>query len=107
MKSPLETRSILPLELTSFIGRERETAELCHLVSTTRLLTLTGAGGSGKTRLALQVVRALTADTQREFAWVELAALNDPAHIAPHIARACGINEEIRGDAALLAGLLQ
>jgi len=48
----------LPLQLTSFIGREREIDEVKHLLTTTRLLTLTGAGGCGKTRLALQVATA-------------------------------------------------
>ncbi len=97
----------LPVELTTFVGRERETTELAQLVPVTRLLTLTGPGGSGKTRLALQVARAL-ADAGEEVAWVELSSLTDPTHIAPRIARAAGIGEEIReGDAQLLAGLLK
>src|SRR5262245_17716301 len=101
------SRIALPVELTTFIGRERDTAELCRLVSGTRLLTLTGAGGSGKTRLALQVVGALSAESHRELAWAELGALTDAANIAPHVARACGIHEEIcGGDAALLASLI-
>ena len=47
--------SNLPIQLTSFVGRERDIAEIERLLATTRLLTLTGAGGVGKTRLALQV----------------------------------------------------
>jgi Holliday junction resolvasome RuvABC ATP-dependent DNA helicase subunit len=52
----------LPTQLSSFIGRERAMAELKSLLSTTRFLTLTGAGGSGKTRLALQVATTLLAE---------------------------------------------
>ena len=52
----------LPLQLTSFIGREREIAEISRLLSSTRLLTLTGSGGCGKTRLSLQVAANLLDD---------------------------------------------
>ncbi|HEX9038605.1 MAG TPA: tetratricopeptide repeat protein [Ktedonobacterales bacterium] len=73
----------LPLQVNQFIGREREMTAIKGLLTTTRLLTLTGAGGSGKTRLALQIAT----DLQKEFAdgvwWVELAALSDPL-LAPH-----------------------
>ena len=70
--------SNLPLQVNRFVGREREMTAVRELLVTTRLLTLTGAGGSGKTRLALQVAT----DVREEFAhgvwWVELAALSDP-----------------------------
>ncbi len=69
----------LPLQLTSFIGREREIAEIKRLLSVTRLLTLTGSGGCGKTRLALQVAADLL-ETFNDGVWlVELAPLSDPA----------------------------
>ena len=55
LQSPDAYPNNLPAQLTSFIGREREMADVERLLSATRLLTLTGAGGSGKTRLALQV----------------------------------------------------
>ncbi len=75
----------LPLQLTSFIGREREMAEINRLLSSSRLLTLTGPGGSGKTRLALQITAHLLA--VREFPdgvwWVDLAPLSDPT-LVPH-----------------------
>jgi predicted ATPase/class 3 adenylate cyclase len=84
----------LPAPLTSFIGREREIAAVKQLLSTTRLLTLTGAGGCGKTRLALQVA----ADLVEKFAdgvWlVELAALSDPALVPQTVATALGVREE-------------
>ena len=78
---PLKTlyRTNLPIQQTPLIGRRQELAELCELVASNRLLTLTGPGGSGKTRLALQVA----ADTTEAFPdgvfWVPLQALRDPA----------------------------
>jgi predicted ATPase/class 3 adenylate cyclase/Tfp pilus assembly protein PilF len=84
----------LPIQSTSFIGREREIQEVKHLLSTSRLLTLTGTGGCGKTRLALQAA----ADAVEEFSdgvWlVELAALSDPALVIPTVAHALGIRDE-------------
>jgi predicted ATPase/DNA-binding CsgD family transcriptional regulator len=72
----------LPLELSSFIGREREMDEIKQLLTETRLVTLTGPGGSGKTRLALKVAQ----DQVKEFedgVWlVELASLSDE-HLVP------------------------
>ena len=67
----------LPHDLTSFIGRDKEIAELAQLLAGTRLLTLTGSGGCGKTRLAIQLARQ-RADAYSDGAWlVELAALTD------------------------------
>ena len=68
----------LPADMTSFVGRRRELAELKRLVSTTRLLTLTGAGGAGKTRLALRAAAEL-ARSLPDGAWfVSLAPIDDP-----------------------------
>src|SRR5512139_1251158 len=69
----------LPLQLTSFIGRDRELAEARRWLSTSRLVTLAGAGGSGKTRLAWQVARAAADSAKDGVWWVELASLCDPA----------------------------
>src|SRR5205814_8595526 len=78
----------LPRQLTSFIGREREMAEIRRLLSTTSLLTLTGAGGTGKTRLALQVAAELV-EAYADGVWlVELAALADPALVPQTVASA-------------------
>src|ERR1700692_2913521 len=67
----------LPYQLTSFIGREQEIAQLEELVTANRLVTLTGAGGVGKTRLAIEVASRLTPFP--DGVWlVELAALSDP-----------------------------
>jgi non-specific serine/threonine protein kinase len=84
----------LPAPLTSFVGREREMAELKERLRTTRLLTLTGVGGYGKTRLALRVGVDLL-DTFPDGVWlVELAPVGDPAFLAPTFARALGVAEE-------------
>src|SRR6202795_2791702 len=68
----------LPYQLTSFVGREQEIAQLEEIVTTHRLVTLTGAGGAGKTRLAIEVASRLI-DAFPDGVWlVELAALSDP-----------------------------
>jgi non-specific serine/threonine protein kinase len=75
----------LPVQLTSFIGRERDLAELERLLSTARLVTLTGAGGCGKTRLALQVANRVS-DSYIDGVWlVELASLRDASLLLPLI----------------------
>ena len=95
-----------PAQLTSFIGRERETATLQELLQGTRLLTLTGAGGSGKTRLALEVASRVGAQYADGVAWVELAPLSNPELVPHHVADALGVRRDgIRsaGDALLEA----
>ena len=72
-------RGCLPVELTTFIGRERELAELRRLLGSTRMLTLTGGGGSGKTRLAAELVGLAAGDLGVDAAWIELAPLDDAA----------------------------
>src|SRR5918911_639980 len=73
----------LPLQLTSFVGRERELATVHGLLTQHRLVTLTGPGGTGKTRLAQQVAADLLPDYPQGVWLVELAALADPA-LVPH-----------------------
>jgi class 3 adenylate cyclase len=84
----------LPRQLTSFIGREREMAEVKQLLTTTCLLTLTGSGGCGKTRLALQVAADLVEEYPDGVWLVELAALTDPVLLPQAVATALGIREE-------------
>ncbi len=84
----------LPHQLTSFIGREQEIAQLKELATTNRLVTLTGAGGAGKTRLALQVAGQLL-DAFPDGVWlVELAALSDPRLVPQAVARALALTEQ-------------
>ncbi|WP_431972010.1 protein kinase domain-containing protein [Nocardia sp. bgisy134] len=84
----------LPLELTSFVDRRTELAEMKNLLSSVRLLTLTGIGGVGKTRLALRGA----ATAPREFAdgmWlVELADVSDPALLVNAVAGTLGLRDE-------------
>jgi predicted ATPase/DNA-binding NarL/FixJ family response regulator len=83
----------LPAQLTSFVGRRREVAEIRRLLSGSRLVTLTGVGGAGKTRLSLRVA----ADLRRAFpdgVWfVELAALDDDALLPQTIASTLGVRD--------------
>ncbi|HEY3248822.1 MAG TPA: tetratricopeptide repeat protein [bacterium] len=84
----------LPVQLTSFVGRDREIADVRRLLSTTRLLTLTGPGGCGKTRLALQVA-AEVVDEFPDGVWlVELASLANPGLVPQAVATVLGIREE-------------
>jgi predicted ATPase/DNA-binding CsgD family transcriptional regulator len=83
----------LPLQVNRFIGREREMTAVRGLLATTRLLTLTGAGGSGKTRLALQVATDLLEEFAHGIWWVELAALSDPLLLPQAVASVVGIPE--------------
>ncbi|WP_323375210.1 ATP-binding protein [Streptomyces sp. RB17] len=74
----------MPADLTSFVGRRKDVAALRQLFSTTRLVTLTGIGGVGKTRLALRVAREMQRAFPDGVCLVELASLKDPA-LLPHI----------------------
>jgi predicted ATPase len=84
----------LPAQLTSFIGREREIVEIKGLLGATRLLTLTGSGGCGKTRLALRVAADLLEQYPDGVRLVELAPLPDPAFVPNSVAAALDIPEQ-------------
>ena len=81
----------LPLHLTKFIGRKREIKEIQLLIKEKRLVTLSGVGGCGKTRLALQVASQIPADFRHGVRFVDLTALSDPAGIPKVIADALGL----------------
>jgi predicted ATPase len=86
----------LPVQPTPLIGRERELAEILSLVAGNRLVTLLGPGGSGKTRLALQLAADLVDDFPHGVWWVPLQALRDAELVMPTIGAALGA----RGDVA-------
>jgi predicted ATPase/class 3 adenylate cyclase len=84
----------LPQQVTSFIGREREMEDVKRLLETTRLLTLAGSGGTGKTRLALQVAADLLSEYADGVWLVELAPLSDVALVPQTVAAALAVREE-------------
>jgi predicted ATPase/class 3 adenylate cyclase len=84
----------LPVHLTSFIGREKEIAEVKQELTAHRLVTLTGSGGTGKTRLSLQVAAEVIEGFTQGVWFVELAPLVDPDLIPPTILSVMGINQQ-------------
>ena len=87
----VDRQSSLPADTSSFIGRSQELAELAALLRGARLLTLTGAGGVGKTRLALELARAAEPAYSGGAAFVELASLSDPRLVPSAIAAALDV----------------
>jgi predicted ATPase/class 3 adenylate cyclase len=116
----------LPAQPSPLVGRERELGEVKLLLREHRLVTLTGTGGSGKTRLALQVAADLTDEFEDGTVWVPLAAVTDPELVLPAIAATLGAKarlaehidekrmlllldnlEQVLGCVPALAGLLE
>ena len=89
------TPNNLPTQLTSFVGRTREVAEARRLLAGTRLLTLTGPGGTGKTRLSLQLAAEVIADYPDGVFFVQLGPIEDPGLVAPAIVQALGLREGV------------
>jgi len=91
---PLEARiTNLPFPFSSFIGRKHEMAEIKHSLSSTRLLTLAGSGGSGKTRLAIQVGMDLLDSFNDGVWWVDLSSLKNDSLVTQSIAKSLGIQD--------------
>src|SRR5687768_10057450 len=86
-----EHRHNLPVALTSFVGREQELASLPHRLGAARLLTLTGVGGSGKTRLAIEVARRIVDQYRDGVQLVEFAPVTDPSLVPDRLAAVLGI----------------
>src|SRR4051812_33729672 len=85
-------RDLLPSALTPLLGRSRELAETAELLAAARLLTITGAGGSGKTRIALELARRAS-ERFEEVVWVDLAPLSDPTLIPQQLVAALRLRE--------------
>lgn len=93
-RAQAEPRNNLPQQVTSFIGREIEIEELINLIGKTRLLTVTGSGGCGKTRLCMQLATRVL-DHYPDGVWlVELAPLSDPGLVPQVVASVLGLREE-------------
>lgn len=86
-------RPDLPAELTSFVGRWREIAEVARLLAATRLVTLAGAGGVGKTRLALRVAESVRSAYPDGLWLVELASVADGSLVPQTVATVLGVRE--------------
>ena len=98
----------LPAQVTRFIGRRRESAEVRGLLRTARLVTLTGPGGTGKTRLAQEVGTEALADFADGVFWVALGAIAGAEFVAPAVAAALGIADDgTRPLADVLADVVQ
>jgi hypothetical protein len=95
---PLKTLDVrrhnLPMQLTSFVGREKEMNEIKQALGEHRLVTLTGSGGTGKTRLSLQVVAGLVDHFPDGVWFVELASITDPALVLPSVAWIFALKDE-------------
>ena len=92
-RPPETQRHNLPAELTSFVGRRKELAELPPVLASSRLLSLTGAGGAGKTRLAVRLASGLVKEFPDGVWLVDLAPLSSPDLIAQTVATAVGVRE--------------
>jgi predicted ATPase/DNA-binding SARP family transcriptional activator len=86
-------KSNLPIPLTSFIGREQEIKSLEEIFEGTRLLTLTGVGGCGKTRLAIQLAGQISGQFSDGVWWVELAAIQDEKLLVQTVKKTLGISD--------------
>ena len=86
-------RTNLPIPSTSFIGREKEVEEIIQLVNKNRLVTLTGAGGVGKTRLAIQSSNKMQSNFKDGVGWVELAPLKKETLLLQAVAKGLAVRE--------------
>ena len=84
----------LPVQLTSFVGRDAQLTQLRELLTQNRVVTLTGAGGVGKTRLAIQIAGQLAGDFGDGVWYVDLAPITDPELVPMTVARAFGLPDQ-------------
>lgn len=97
-RTEAEIPSNLPAPTTSFVGREKELAELESRIAENRLVTITGPGGAGKTRTSLELAGRLRGAFPDGVFIVELAPLTEPTQLIPQIARVLGVREESQGE---------
>jgi len=93
LKQETAVRINLPIPLTSFIGREKQVKEIIRLIDKNRLLTLTGTGGVGKTRLAIESASKMLNEFKDGVWWVDLVGLNDPSLLSQAVAQVVNVTE--------------
>ncbi len=98
-------QSGLPVGVAAFVGRERERAKVSDLIADTRVVTLTGSGGCGKTRLAVEVAGDVASRFSEGARWVDLQGVSEPGLVAPAFGGAVGVRE--RPDQALVETLAE
>jgi predicted ATPase/DNA-binding CsgD family transcriptional regulator len=84
----------LPVQLTSFVGRGEQIRDVRHILADNRLVTLTGAGGAGKTRLAVRIAAQIAGEFGDGVLYVDLAAITDPDIVPVAVARALGLPDQ-------------
>lgn len=89
----METQSGLPVGVAAFVGRERERAKVADLVGDARVVTLTGSGGCGKTRLAVEVARDVASRFSDGAFWVDLQGVSEPGLVPPALGGAVDVHE--------------
>jgi predicted ATPase len=99
-EAPMTAYGELPRQLTSFVGRETTVAAVADRVVRDQLVTLTGPGGCGKTRLALEVAHGMTGAGPRATYFVELSGLSDPSLVPAAVLRALGLRQVPGQDSA-------
>ncbi len=88
------THQNLPAQLTSFVGRVAQITEIRDLLADNRLVTLTGAGGAGKTRLAIQIAAGIAAEFRDGVSYVDLAPITHAVVVPVAVARALGLPDQ-------------
>jgi predicted ATPase len=94
LTTPSGLRTTLPIVPTSFVGRQREIADVQRLLLSSRLVTLTGAAGCGKTRLALRLAEEVHRHNADGAHWVDLAHLGEPERVPEAVARVLHVAEQ-------------
>ena len=89
----MELQSGMPVGVAAFVGRQRERAKVADLVADARVVTLTGSGGCGKTRLAVEVAGDVASRFSDGACWVDLQGVSEPGLVAPAIGGAVGVRE--------------
>lgn len=86
-------KSFIPMPTTPILGREKEVEELIELLRHHHVVTITGTGGIGKTRVAIEICQRIKSETLDDFIYVSMATLTDAREVMPTLANVLGISE--------------